>query len=121
MHHARPDCRPRRRAGRCPMTRLRRTALAAASAASLCCWAVPGDAQQNGVRNGKDMQPTEGGVRASERAAGVAPTPQRQEQEQGAVSNLYKQLMGNERQSGLSSAPTNPNAPFGPNNPAPPK
>ncbi|MGI4953734.1 MAG: hypothetical protein ACRYGM_18170 [Janthinobacterium lividum] len=70
-------------------------------------------AQRNGdVSNGMNNQPTSGEVRSKESAGGVAPSPQRNQAQTGAVDNIYKDLMTKENRDGLTNAPTNPTGPL---------
>ena len=74
---------------------------------------VPGvaSAQRNGdVSGGLNNQPTSGEVQSRERAAGVAAPAPAQQAQTGAVDNIYKDLMGKERQDGQTTAPADPNA-----------
>lgn len=75
--------------------------------------AGPALAQSNGnVANGFNYQPRPGAVTAKEQAAGIAPPPAVQQQKTGEVDDIYKTLMGKERQDGMTAAPANPQAPL---------
>ena len=73
----------------------------------------PALAQRNGdVSSGLNNQSTHGEVTNRESAAGVAPSPQRNAAQSGAVDNIYKDLMTKEDKDGLAAAPTDPRGPM---------
>ena len=81
--------------------------------AAACLLAAPAFAQRNGdVSNGLNNQPTSGEVRSRERAAAVAPPPQRDAAQTGTVDNIYKDLMTKENGDGMAHAPTDPKGPM---------
>lgn len=83
------------------------------AAALLILAASPGAAlaQRNGnEQNGLNYQPSAGQVEPKERAAGVAPPPQVQQQQTHEVDSIYRNLMTKERGDGMTAAPANPAA-----------
>ena len=78
------------------------------------CGMVPAAwAQANGnIRNGQNLQPTEGEVRSRERAAGETPPLAEQRRETGTVDSLYQTLMRKERADGMVTGSPDPNAPM---------
>ena len=80
--------------------------LATVLALSTLLATVAAHAQQNGnTYNGVHNQPTLGGVRSKEDAAGVAPAPQEQHQETTETDQLYHKLMTDEGKSGKAASP----------------